>query len=87
MCRTDPDGPAQRRPDPGGCNGDLSQVRELDDLLAELEATMGKLAEGTSPLDELVAAHQRAVRLLADAQSRLANLKARAEQTARLLAE
>ncbi|TMF32486.1 MAG: transcription antitermination factor NusB [Chloroflexi bacterium] len=58
-----------------------------NDLLAELEATMGKLAEGTSPLDELVAAHQRAVRLLADAQSRLANLKARAEQTARLLAE
>jgi exodeoxyribonuclease VII small subunit len=65
----------------------LSQVRELDDLLAELEATMGNLAEGTAPLDELVAAHQRAVRLLDAAQSRLAELKARAEQTARLQAE
>jgi len=65
----------------------LSQVRELDDLLAELEATMGKLAEGTAPLDELVTAHQRAVRLLAEARSRLAGLKSRADETAKLLAD
>ena len=64
----------------------MSQLRELDDLLAELEATMGRLAEGTAPLDELVAAHQRAVRLLAEARLRFAQLKSRADETAKLLA-
>jgi len=63
----------------------LSQPRELDDLLADLETTMGKLADGTAPLDDLVAAHQRAVHLLADAQARLAELRARADETSKLL--
>jgi exodeoxyribonuclease VII small subunit len=59
----------------------------LDDLLAELDRSIAKLADGTAPLDELVAAHQRAVRLLADAQSRLADLKRRADETAGLLSQ
>ena len=63
----------------------MSQPRELDDLLADLETTMGKLADGTAPLEELVAAHERALRLLAEAQKRFAELKARADQTAKLL--
>jgi len=63
----------------------LSQPRELDDILDDLETTMGKLADGTAPLDDLVAAHQRAVRLLADAQARLAELRARADETSKLL--
>jgi len=75
----------QRHPRQGGCNRDLSQPRELDDLLADLETTMGKLADGTAPLDDLVAAHQRAVRLLAEAQARLAELRARADETSKLL--
>ena len=65
----------------------MSEVRELDDLLAELEANIGKLAEGTAPLDELVTTHQRAVRLLDEAKARLAQLKARADETAKLLAQ
>jgi len=43
----------------------LSETPGLDDLLAELEKTIGKLADGTAPLEELVAAHERASRLLA----------------------
>jgi exodeoxyribonuclease VII small subunit len=65
----------------------LSQAPVFDDLLADLESTIGKLADGTAPLDELVAAHQRAVRLLGEAQSRLAALQARAGETAQLLTE
>jgi exodeoxyribonuclease VII small subunit len=63
----------------------LSSRPELEDILAELEKAIGKLAEGTAPLDELVAAHERAKKLLFDAQSRFAELKERADQTANLL--
>jgi exodeoxyribonuclease VII small subunit len=59
----------------------------LEELLAQLEASISQLAVGTAPLEELVATHQRAVRLLAEAQAQLDQLKSRAEQTARLLAE
>ncbi|HET9781967.1 MAG TPA: exodeoxyribonuclease VII small subunit [Candidatus Dormibacteraeota bacterium] len=53
----------------------------LDDLLADLDRSISKLADGKAPLDELVAAHQRAVKLLADAQSRVADLKRRVDET------
>lgn len=59
----------------------------LDELLAELDSSIAKLADGRAPLDELVAAHQRAVKLLADAQSRLAELKRRADETAGLIGQ
>jgi len=65
----------------------LSQAPSLDDLLADLESTIGNLADGKAPLDELVAAHQRALRLLTEAQARLAALRARADETAQLLSE
>ena len=48
-------------------------------LLASLEQTIARLADGTAPLDEMVAAHERARRLLADAETRLDTLKTRAE--------
>jgi exodeoxyribonuclease VII small subunit len=48
-------------------------------LLAGLERTIAKLADGTAPLDELVDAHQRAAGLLSEADSRLEALKARAD--------
>ncbi len=51
----------------------------FEELLASLEQTISRLADGTAPLDELVAAHERARRLLADAETRLETLKARAE--------
>ena len=51
----------------------------FEELLAGLEQTIGRLAEGTAPLDELVAAHGSAVRLLAEAEKRLESLRARAE--------
>jgi exodeoxyribonuclease VII small subunit len=51
----------------------------FEELLASLEQTIGRLADGTAPLDELVAAHERAARLLAEAESRLETLKARAD--------
>ena len=51
----------------------------FEELLARLEQTIGRLADGTAPLDELVAAHQRAARLLAQAQARLEALKAQAD--------
>ncbi len=51
----------------------------FEDLLASLEQTIGRLADGTAPLDELVAAHERAARLLAEAETRLESLKAKAE--------
>lgn len=51
----------------------------FEELLASLEQTISRLADGTAPLDELVAAHERARRLLADAETRLEALKTRAE--------
>ena len=51
----------------------------FDELLASLEQTISRLADGTAPLDELVAAHERARRLLADAETRLEALKMRAD--------
>jgi len=51
----------------------------FEELLASLEHTIGRLADGTAPLDELVAAHERAARLLIEAQTRLEALKAKAE--------
>ena len=65
----------------------MSQEPAFDDLLADLESTIAKLADGTAPLDELVAAHQRAVAQLGEAKARLAALKARADETAQLLTE
>lgn len=59
----------------------------LDELLAELEKSIARLADGTAPLDDLVAAHHRAQELLTEAQSRLAELQARAGETAKLLTE
>jgi exodeoxyribonuclease VII small subunit len=61
--------------------------RGFDEILADLEKTIGVLADGTAPLEELVDAHQKATRLLAGARSRLAELKARADETAQLLAD
>ena len=51
----------------------------FEELLASLEQTISRLADGTAPLDELVAAHERARRLLADAETRLEALKTRAD--------
>jgi len=51
----------------------------FEELLASLEQTISRLADGTAPLDELVAAHERARRLLADAETRLDALKMRAD--------
>ncbi len=51
----------------------------FEELLASLEQTIGRLADGTAPLDELVAAHERAARLLLAADARLESLKARAD--------
>ena len=51
----------------------------FEELLASLEQTISRLADGTAPLEELVAAHERARRLLADAETRLATLKTRAD--------
>jgi exodeoxyribonuclease VII small subunit len=51
----------------------------FEELLASLEQTISRLADGTAPLDELVAAHERARRLLADAETRLETLKTRAD--------
>jgi exodeoxyribonuclease VII small subunit len=61
--------------------------RGFDGILAELERTIGVLAEGSAPLEELVAAHQRATSLLREAEASLASLKARADETAQLLAD
>ena len=68
-------------------NGRNGNGLSLEELLADLEASIAKLAVGTAPLEELVATHQRAVRLLAEAQAQLDELKGRAEQTAKLLSE
>jgi len=51
----------------------------FEELLASLEQTISRLADGTAPLDELVAAHERARRLLADAETHLETLKTRAD--------
>ena len=56
-----------------------TSTASFEDLLARLESTIAKLADGTAPLDELVDAHQRAAGLLAEAESRLEALKARAD--------
>ena len=61
--------------------------RAFDDILTDLEKTIGVLADGSAPLEELVDAHQKATRLLADARSRLTDLRARADETAQLLAD
>jgi exodeoxyribonuclease VII small subunit len=61
--------------------------RDFDEVMAELEKTIARLADGTAPLEELVAAHQRALKLLAEAQTRLTALQARAEQRAKLQAD
>jgi exodeoxyribonuclease VII small subunit len=66
--------------------GDSSKV-SFEEVLAQLEATIAKLAEGTAPLDELVAAHQRAAGLLSDAEGRLGELKARADRLVSSLKE
>jgi exodeoxyribonuclease VII small subunit len=65
---------------------DQHPQKQLDEVLAELEKSIAKLADGSAPLDELVAAHQRALGLLDQARSRLADLKARADQAAETLA-
>jgi exodeoxyribonuclease VII small subunit len=46
----------------------------LDALLVQLEAVIGKLADGSAPLDDLVAAHEEATRLVDQAQARLRDL-------------
>ena len=51
----------------------------FEELLASLEQTISRLADGAAPLDELVASHERARRLLADAETRLEALKTRAD--------
>jgi exodeoxyribonuclease VII small subunit len=51
----------------------------FEQLLASLEQTIGRLADGTAPLDELVAAHERAARLLSEAEKRLESMRARAD--------
>ena len=51
----------------------------FEQVLAHLESTIAKLADGTAPLDELVDAHQRAAGLLSEAEGRLQALKARAD--------
>jgi exodeoxyribonuclease VII small subunit len=56
-----------------------TSTTSFEDLLARLESTIAKLADGTAPLDELVDAHQRAASLLSEAESRLEALKARAD--------
>ncbi len=71
----------QRHPGSGRRDGQLSSQPQptFEELLAGLEQTIGRLAQGTAPLDELVAAHERAARLLAEAEARLESLKARAD--------
>jgi exodeoxyribonuclease VII small subunit len=64
-----------------------SSTVSFEDVLAQLEATIAQLAEGTAPLDELVAAHQRAAGLLSDAEGRLSVLKARADRLVSSLQE
>jgi exodeoxyribonuclease VII small subunit len=59
----------------------------FEELLARLELTIAKLAEGTAPLDELVAAHQSAAGLLVEAEERLGELKARADRLVSSLKE
>jgi ABC-type transporter Mla subunit MlaD len=61
--------------------------RRFDDILTDLERTIGVLADGSAPLEQLVDAHQKATRLLAEARSRLSELKAHADETAQLLAD
>lgn len=62
-----------------------SSTASFEDVLARLESTIAKLADGTAPLDELVDAHQRAAGLLSEAEGRLEALKARADLLAAAL--
>ena len=59
----------------------------FDLLLADLERSIAKLADGTAPLEELVAAHQQALDLLRRAENRLRELKLRADEAAKLLSQ
>jgi exodeoxyribonuclease VII small subunit len=61
--------------------------RGFDELLADLESAIARLADGTAPLEDLVRAHELAVKLLAETQSRLAVLRVRADETAKLLSQ
>jgi exodeoxyribonuclease VII small subunit len=61
--------------------------RGFDELLADLENAIAKLADGTAPLEDLVRAHEVAVKLLGETESRLAELRARADLTAKLLSQ
>lgn len=58
--------------------------RSFEEMLADVERSIAKLADGSAPLEDLVAAHQQAVRLLVEAKARLAELKTRADETAEL---
>ena len=59
----------------------------FDHLLADLERSIAKLADGTAPLDELVAAHQQALDLLRQAENRLREFRLRADEAAKLLSQ
>lgn len=50
----------------------------LEDLLGQLEAVLGRLADGSLPLDRLVADHEEATRLLAQAEERFRAISAQA---------
>ena len=56
-----------------------TSTAKFEEVLARLESTIAKLADGTAPLDELVDAHQSAAALLFEAEGRLEALKARAD--------
>ena len=56
-----------------------------EDVLDRLEATIGRLADGSAPLEQLVAAHQRALKLLDEAELELTELRSRADDLTRSL--
>ena len=55
------------------------------DVLDRLEATIGRLADGSAPLDELVAAHAQALKLVEEAEAELKGLRSRADDLTRSL--
>ena len=61
--------------------------RSFDELLADLERSITRLADGTAPLEDLVAAHQQALDLLRKAEARLRELRLRADEGAKLLSQ
>ena len=61
--------------------------RSFDELLADLERSIARLADGTAPLEDLVAAHQQALDLLRKAEARLRELRLRADEGAKLLSQ